>query len=121
MLRARFGAWLSNVEAFDAACFSISAPEAELMDAQQRLLLEVSWEALAQVCIMLFLHHHAVLFSRSWHAVLYMHCAPSWCCCQQPSLSFMVTCRPPTTSSLSPPASRMHPLCANLPICHCHV
>ena len=50
MLRARFGAWLDSVEAFDAACFGISAPEAELMDAQQRLLLEVSWEALAQVC-----------------------------------------------------------------------
>lgn len=40
---------MAGVEAFDAACFGISAPEAELMDAQQRLLLEVSWEALQQV------------------------------------------------------------------------
>ena len=42
----RFGAWLKNIEQFDAAFFGISPREARVMDPQQRLLLEVSWEAL---------------------------------------------------------------------------
>lgn len=44
--RVRFGAWLGNVEAFDAGLFGISGQEAQLMDPQQRILLEVSHEAL---------------------------------------------------------------------------
>ena len=39
-LVARFGAYLSDISAFDAAAFSVSAVEATLMDPQQRLLLE---------------------------------------------------------------------------------
>jgi acyl transferase domain-containing protein len=46
-LPARFGGWLADVEQFDAAAFGISGVEAQLMDAQQRLLLQLSLEALA--------------------------------------------------------------------------
>lgn len=52
VMRARFGGWLPSVDTFDATFFGISVPEAELMDAQQRMLLEVSWEAMHQVLIM---------------------------------------------------------------------
>ncbi|KAF2501079.1 hypothetical protein BU16DRAFT_613050 [Lophium mytilinum] len=40
------GYFLSNLPAFDAAFFGISPKEAEQMDPQQRLSLEVTWEAL---------------------------------------------------------------------------
>ena len=43
---ARFGAWLAGIETFDAHFFGISTPEADLMDAQQRILLELAWETL---------------------------------------------------------------------------
>ncbi|MDE2882545.1 MAG: SDR family NAD(P)-dependent oxidoreductase, partial [Acidobacteriota bacterium] len=41
-----FGAYLSGLDRFDAEFFRIAPVEAELMDPQHRLLLEVSWEAL---------------------------------------------------------------------------
>ncbi|WP_394836994.1 SDR family NAD(P)-dependent oxidoreductase [Pendulispora rubella] len=43
---ARWGAFLSGVDGFDAEFFGISPREAKAMDPQQRLLLEVTWEAL---------------------------------------------------------------------------
>ena len=43
---ARFGGWLSGVEMFDAGLFGISGVEAELMDAQQRLLLQAAHQAI---------------------------------------------------------------------------
>ena len=42
----RFGSFIPNPELFDASFFSIPQPEAQAMDAQQRLLLETSFEAL---------------------------------------------------------------------------
>ncbi|WP_299561118.1 type I polyketide synthase [uncultured Mycolicibacterium sp.] len=41
-----WGTFLDDLDAFDAEFFGVSPREAELMDPQQRLALEVSWEAL---------------------------------------------------------------------------
>ena len=42
----RFGAYLDDVTRFDASFFRISPVEAQLLDPQQRLMLETSWRAL---------------------------------------------------------------------------
>jgi 6-methylsalicylic acid synthase len=42
----RWGTFLDDLAGFDADFFGVSPREAELMDPQQRLALEVSWEAL---------------------------------------------------------------------------
>ena len=42
----RFGAFVDNLDLFDASFFRISPVEAELLDPQQRMMLEVSWQAL---------------------------------------------------------------------------
>jgi len=42
----RFGSFMDDIDAFDADFFDISAREAVKMDPQQRMLLEVAWEAL---------------------------------------------------------------------------
>ncbi|MGC1783113.1 MAG: SDR family NAD(P)-dependent oxidoreductase [Acidobacteriaceae bacterium] len=42
----RRGAYLAEIDGFEAAYFGISPREAQHMDPQQRLLLEVTWEAL---------------------------------------------------------------------------
>jgi acyl transferase domain-containing protein/pimeloyl-ACP methyl ester carboxylesterase/acyl carrier protein len=41
-----FGNYLHEIDSFDAEFFGISPREAELMDPQQRVLLEVAWQAL---------------------------------------------------------------------------
>jgi acyl transferase domain-containing protein/thioesterase domain-containing protein/acyl carrier protein len=47
----RFGGFLDDVAGFDADFFGITAGEARLMDPQQRLVLEVAWEALQHAAI----------------------------------------------------------------------
>ena len=42
----RYGGYMDNLDAFDADFFDISSREATKMDPQQRMLLEVAWEAL---------------------------------------------------------------------------
>ena len=42
----RFGAYLEDLDQFDAAFFRISPVEANLLDPQQRLILETGWRAL---------------------------------------------------------------------------
>ena len=48
---ARHGSFLPQVDTFDAAFFGISPREASAMDPQQRMLLELSWEALERAAI----------------------------------------------------------------------
>ncbi len=42
----RYGAFVDDIELFDDTFFRISPVEAELLDPQQRMMLEVSWQAL---------------------------------------------------------------------------
>ncbi len=42
----RYGAFLTDIDQFDAEFFRISPSEAEFLDPQQRMMLETSWQAL---------------------------------------------------------------------------
>jgi 6-methylsalicylic acid synthase len=47
----KYGSYLDDIEGFDAEFFGISPREAQLMDPQQRMTLEVTWEALERAGI----------------------------------------------------------------------
>jgi len=51
-MNAKKGGYISNIKAFDAAFFNISPKEAESIDPQQRLMLELTWEALEDAGIL---------------------------------------------------------------------
>ena len=47
----RFGAYIDDLDQFDAEFFRISPIEAKMLDPQQRMMLEVSWQALEDAAI----------------------------------------------------------------------
>ena len=47
----RFGAFVDDIELFDAGFFRISPVEAQLLDPQQRMMLETTWQALEDATI----------------------------------------------------------------------
>eukprot|EP01028_Stygiella_incarcerata_P001284 TRINITY_DN1211_c0_g1_i1.p1 TRINITY_DN1211_c0_g1~~TRINITY_DN1211_c0_g1_i1.p1 ORF type:complete len:6166 (-),score=1589.85 TRINITY_DN1211_c0_g1_i1:110-16939(-) len=55
----RYGGYLDNVDMFDPLAFGISPREANFMDPQQRMILELTWEAMEQANMQPFSEIHS--------------------------------------------------------------
>src|SRR5580692_11909206 len=51
MAHSRWGGFLAHVDAFDGRFFNLSARQLEVMDPQQRIMLELAWSSLEDACI----------------------------------------------------------------------
>ena len=64
MERIRFGGFLAGSRDFDAAAFGITSAEAELMDPQQRVLMEVVSFHLTRILFKIYLFNLKMIFSK---------------------------------------------------------
>lgn len=75
----RFGSFVDNPEMFDAAFFNVPQPEAQAMDAQQRLLLETSFEAMQGATARDLPGHACITFLSCSQQLSHMRCRGKTC------------------------------------------
>ena len=78
-MNTRWGGFLEQIDKFDAPFFQISPREASQVDPQQRLMLELSWEALQDAGILphsLQGSQTGVFFGAMWHDYDYVPADP---------------------------------------------